>query len=93
MNNLKYLDVLKEQLKSRGLFESNLDAIALQLIEFADANNIPVMDVLEGNIDFTNLELDVIKTLNRLKKYKTCVYGKEIEGIRTSKYIHRLLIQ
>ena len=68
MKNMKYLDILKEKLKSYKIAESNLEERALMMIQYADANNFDVMEMMDGNLDFSKLEETVIRDLNRNKK-------------------------
>ncbi len=92
MKNMKYLDVLKEKLKSYKIAESNLEERALLMIQYADANNFDVMEIMDGSIDFSKLEETVIRDLNRNKKYKTSIQGKSTGNLEPNKYIKRLFI-
>jgi len=65
MINIQYLEQVKIKLKEIGISDKNLDSYALSVIEQANAEGIPIVEILDKGLTKDTITPQTIDAINR----------------------------
>lgn len=91
-DNLNYLDIVKNQLINIGFNSKDVETYALNVIKNANANNIPIIEILDGGLVKEYITEDTINAINESRSTTSYITIRKFEP-ETPKFIKRNIIK
>lgn len=91
MNNLQYLEQVKIKLKEIGIADTNLDAYAVSVIEQANKEGIPIVDILDKGLTRDTITPATIDAINNSRSKSSFISIRKFNP-QTNRFIKRNIL-
>lgn len=91
MKNLQYLEQVITKLRDIGIDDSNIESFAVSVIEQANEDGIPIVDILDKGLTRENITPQTIDAINRARG-KTSYISIRKFNPEPSKFIKRNIL-